>query len=310
MKAFSSINEFSCNKKVVATLGTFDGLHLGHQKIIKDLVESAKQMQMESLLLTFFPHPRMVLKKEQDIRLLNTLEEKQQLLDNLGLDNLVVQKFDLEFSSLSAKEFVQQVLVEKFNIAKIIIGYDHRFGKGGTGDIQILKQYGQEFGFEVEEISAKELDSVSISSTKIRKALEQGDIKIANSYLGYNYFFEGTVVKGKQLGRTLGFPTANLVLKYDYKLVPKSGVYVVESVLDGRKVKGMMNVGFNPTFENHPYSIEVNYLDFNADLYGKEIQVSILARIRDEQKFASLDELVQQLNKDKVFTLEYFQDNV
>lgn len=306
MKAFSSINEFSCNKKVVVTLGTFDGLHLGHQKIIHDLVKSAKDLQLESLVLTFFPHPRMVLKREQDIRLLNTLQEKKELLEKLGLDNLVVQEFNVNFSNLSARDFVKKVLVDKFNVAKIIIGYDHRFGKGGSGSIEDLKQLGVEFGFGVQEISAKEMDSVSISSTKIRRALENGQIQLANSYLGYNYFFNAKVVKGKQLGRTLGFPTANFSLSEQYKLIPKQGVYVVESIINGAKVMGMMNIGYNPTFDNHPYSIEVNYLDFNQDLYGQSLCVTILCKIREEQKFANLEELKNQLIRDEAYTRAYF----
>ncbi len=306
MKAFSSINEFSCNKKVVVTLGTFDGLHLGHQKIIHDLVKSAKDLQLESLVLTFFPHPRMVLKREQDIRLLNTLQEKKELLEKLGLDNLVVQEFNVNFSNLSARDFVKKVLVDKFNVAKVIIGYDHRFGKGGSGSIEDLKQLGVEFGFGVQEISAKEMDSVSISSTKIRRALENGQIQLANSYLGYNYFFNAKVVKGKQLGRTLGFPTANFSLSEQYKLIPKQGVYVVESIINGAKVMGMMNIGYNPTFDNHPYSIEVNYLDFNQDLYGQSLCVTILCKIREEQKFANLEELKNQLIRDEAYTRAYF----
>lgn len=310
MKTFSSINEFKTDKKVVATLGTFDGLHLGHQKIINRLVESAKKIDAESLVLTFFPHPRMVLKQDHNIRLLNTLEEKEYLLASLGLDNLVVQKFDLDFSQLSAEEFVQRVLVDKFNITKIIIGYDHRFGKNRTADIHDLIEFGKKYGFEVEEISAEEIDHVSISSTKIRLALEEGDVRLANEYLGYDYFFSGVVVHGKKLGRKLGFPTANISISEDYKLIPKNGVYIVESEIDKVMVKGMMSVGVNPTFVGHPYTIEVNYLDWDGDLYDKTLKVRILDRIRDELKFNNLDELVAKLHEDEQITRKYFEQYV
>lgn len=310
MKTFSSISNFQTNKKVVATLGTFDGVHIGHQMIIKKLVDSAKAIDAESLVLTFFPHPRMVLQQDHSIRMLNTLEEKKELLEQLGLDNLVVQKFDYDFSQLSAEEFVQHVLVEKFNISKIIIGYDHRFGKNRTADINDLKRFGEKYGFEVEEISAQEIDHVSISSTKIRKALLEGDMTLANEFLGYDFYFSGMVVHGKKLGRKLGFPTANIAIKEDYKMIPKNGVYIVESIINGEKVKGMMSVGVNPTFEGHPYTIEVNYLDWNGDLYDQTLKVRILDRIRDELKFNGLDELVSCLKDDERITREYFEQYV
>jgi riboflavin kinase/FMN adenylyltransferase len=306
VKTFSSINDFVSDKKVVVTLGTFDGVHLGHQMIIRKIVDSAQRIGAESLVLTFFPHPRMVLKQDNSIQLLNTLEEKKELLEALNLDNLVVQKFDYEFSQLTAEEFVKQVLVEKFNICKIIIGYDHRFGKNRTADFKDLERFGKEYGFEVEEISAQEIDHVSISSTKIRTALEEGTIVLANEYLGYEYHFSGTIVHGKKLGRTLGFPTANFSITESYKLIPRYGVYVVKSQIDGEWVKGMMSVGINPTFEGHPYSIEVNYLDWDGDLYDQELKVCILDRIRDEVKFESLEALVEQLKDDERYTREYF----
>lgn len=307
MKTFSSISNFESDKRVVATLGTFDGVHIGHQMIIKKLVDSAKATGGESLVLTFFPHPRMVLKQDNSIRLLSTIEEKKELLKGLGLDNLVIQKFDYEFSQHTAEEFVKKVLVDQFNISKIIIGYDHRFGKNRTADINDLKAFGEKYGFEVEEISAQEIDHVSISSTKIRTALEEvGDMTLANEFLGYEYYFSGVVVHGKKLGRTLGFPTANIVVDEDYKLIPKNGVYVVESELNGELVKGMMSVGINPTFADHPYTIEVNYLDWNGDLYDQKLKVRILDRIRDELKFSGLDELVAKLKDDERVTREFF----
>lgn len=310
MKTFSSISNFQTNKKVVATLGTFDGVHIGHQMIIKKLVDSANAIDAESLVLTFFPHPRMVLQQDHSIRMLNTLEEKKELLEQLGLDNLVVQKFDYDFSQLTAEEFVKHVLVDKFNISKIIIGYDHRFGKNRTADINDLKMFGQKYGFEVEEISAQEIDHVSISSTKIRQALLGGDMTLANEFLGYDFYFSGVVVHGKKLGRKLGFPTANISISEDYKMIPKNGVYIVESTINGERVKGMMSVGINPTFEGHPYTIEVNYLDWNGDLYDQTLKVRILDRIRDELKFNGLDELVMCLKEDERITREYFKQYV
>ncbi len=306
MKVFSSIGEFKTDKKVVATLGTFDGVHVGHQMIIKKLVDAATVLDAESLVLTFFPHPRMVLKQDHGIRLLNTLEEKQELLADLGLHNLVVQKFDLDFANLSAEDFVKQVLVDTFNISKIIIGYDHRFGKNRTADIHDLKRFGARYGFEVEEISAQEIDHVSISSTKIRTALEAGNIALANEFLGHEYYFSGRVIQGKKLGRTLGFPTANFEISESYKMIPQNGIYVVESEIDGVNVKGMMSIGINPTFVDHPHTVEVNYLDWSGDLYDKTLKVRILDRIRDEQKFNSLEALVEQLKMDEQATRAYF----
>ncbi|MDR2222472.1 MAG: bifunctional riboflavin kinase/FAD synthetase [Flavobacteriaceae bacterium] len=306
MKTFSSISDFVSDKKVVVTLGTFDGVHIGHQMIIKKIVDAAQRTEAESLVLTFFPHPRMVLKQDNSIQLLNTLEEKRELLEALNLDNLVVQKFDYEFSQLTAEEFVKEVLVEKFNISKIIIGYDHRFGKNRTADFKDLERFGKQYGFEVEEISAQEIDHVSISSTKIRTALDEGAISLANEYLGYEYYFSGVVVHGKKLGRQLGFPTANISVSETYKLIPKYGVYIVKSYIDGEWVKGMMSVGVNPTFEGHPYTIEVNYLDWDGDLYDKQLKIVILDRIRDEAKFESLDALVEQLKDDERCTRNFF----
>lgn len=307
MKTYSSIYEFVSDRKTVVTLGTFDGVHIGHQMIIEKLIKASAEKQMESLVLTFFPHPRMVLSQDNSIKLLNTIEEKQSLLKRFGLDNLVVHKFDKAFSQLTAQEFVEQVLVNQFNIGKIIIGYDHRFGKGRTADIEDLRKYGSQYGFEVEEISAQEIDHVSVSSTKIRTALDLGNIRLANEYLGYEYFFTGKVVHGKKLGKKLGFPTANIQIPEVYKLVPQNGVYVVSSELDGKFVKGMMSIGVNPTFEGHPHTIEVNYLDWEGDLYDQNLTVFIHERIRDEKKFSNLEELIENLKLDELKTRAYFE---
>lgn len=305
LKTFYSIPEFHAAKKTVLTLGTFDGVHLGHQSILKKLRRASENLACESLVLTFFPHPRMVLQQDSDIKLLNTIAEKSVLLERFGVDNLVVHPFDTTFSQLSAEEFVSEVLVNQFNIAKIIIGYDHRFGKNRSATIENLILYGKKYSFEVEQISAQEIDEVSVSSTKIRTALDNGDIQTANAFLGYKYFFSGKVVKGKQLGRTIGYPTANIRIAEDYKLIPQVGVYIVSSEIDGKIVFGMMNIGYNPTVGGISKTIEVHYFDFSDDLYDSEITVSLHQRIRDEQKFGSVDLLKTQLAQDKKVSLEY-----
>ncbi len=310
MKTFSSIYNFHTRQKTIVTLGTFDGVHLGHQMIIRKLVSASELMGGESLVLTFFPHPRMVLKQDDTIKLLNTMSEKIELLERYGLDNLVVHKFDADFSQLSAADFVEQILVKQFNVGKIIIGHDHRFGKNRTADIHDLIRFGLKYNFEVEEISAQEIDHVSISSTKIRKALEIGDIAMANEYLGYDYFFSGIVVSGKKLGRTIGYPTANLEVTESYKLIPKNGIYIVTSVIEGKTIPGMMSIGINPTFENHPYTIEVNFLDWDGDLYGEVLKISVHERIRDEMRFDQFDLLIEKIREDEQITRKYFIEHV
>ena len=300
MKVFNSIQSFKCDTKTIATIGTFDGVHIGHRKILDKLIASAKDSNYESLLLTFFPHPRMIVQPEADIKLLNTIDEKKKLLEETGLDNLIIHPFDIEFSNLEAEEFVKTVLVDHFNIHKIIIGYDHRFGKNRSADINDLIQFGKKYNFEVEQIQVKELNDVSISSTKIRNALGQGNIELANSYLGYNYTLGGKVVLGKQLGRTIGYPTANIDISETYKLIPKIGVYAVHSVIKSKKQCGMMNIGFNPTVDGKKLTVEINFFDFDDDIYGECIQINILKRIRHEEKFDSLQTLKNQLAKDEL----------
>lgn len=264
------------------------------------LIASAKDSNYESLLLTFFPHPRMIVQPEADIKLLNTIDEKKELLEEIGLDNLIIHPFDLEFSNLEAEEFVKSVLVDRFNIHKIIIGYDHRFGKNRSADINDLIQFGEKYNFEVEQIQVKELNDVSISSTKIRNALGEGNIKLANSYLGYNYTLGGKVVLGKQLGRTIGYPTANIQIEESYKLIPKIGVYAVYALINGQRISGMMNIGFNPTVEGTKLTVEINLFDFNEDIYDQFLKIEIVQRLRDEKKFDSLQDLKNQLAQDEV----------
>lgn len=307
MNIYHSIHDFSTSNKTVFTLGTFDGVHIGHKKIIERLLNSSSPNE-QSLVLTFFPHPRMVLQKESDIKLLNTIAERTQLLEKAGLQNLIIHPFDQDFSRLTAEEFVKNILVDVFNIKKIIIGHDHRFGRNRTANIDDLILYGKEYGFEVEQISAQEIDEVSISSTKIRNALNEGKIALANEYLGYNYCFSGTVVHGKKLGRTIGFPTANLKIEESYKLIPAIGVYAVKCLVGNQTINGMLNIGTNPTVEGQGISIETHLFDFNGDIYGQKITIELIKRIRDEQKFSSIEALKLQLEKDQLFA-ESFLEN-
>lgn len=305
MKLFHSINDFQSTKKTILTLGTFDGVHIGHKKILERITQNTENGKYESLVLTFFPHPRMVLQEKSEIRLLNTINEKIELLEATGIENLVVHPFNESFSRLTAEEFVHTILVDKFQIQKIIIGHDHRFGRNRTANIDDLIAFGQEYGFEVEQISAEEIQDVSVSSTKIRKALNEGNMALANKYLGYEYFLNGTVVKGKQLGRTIGFPTANIHIEEDYKLIPKIGVYVVKAVMNEETVYGMMNIGFNPTVNGDKQTIEVHLFNFDQDIYDQNIKVSLLHYIREEQKFGSLDALKARLNQDQIESLAF-----
>jgi riboflavin kinase/FMN adenylyltransferase len=313
LKIFHSINDFQVSangsiKKTILTLGTFDGVHFGHKKILEKLTQNTENDKYESLVLTFFPHPRMVLQEDSDIKLLNTIEEKIDLLDKIGIQNLVIHPFDEKFSRLTAAEFVKDILVDQFHIHKIIIGHDHRFGRNRTANIEDLKTFGKQYNFEVEEITAQEIKEVSVSSTKIRQALSEGIVSLANEYLGYNYSLTGIVAKGKQLGRTIGFPTANIQLEENFKLIPKNGVYIAKSIINDETVLGMMNIGNNPTVEGKNQTIEINFFDFNDDLYGQKITVSLLERIRSEQKFESLSLLKEQLKKDKNTALDYFSN--
>jgi len=310
LKVFSSISEFNSTQKTIVTIGTFDGVHIGHQKIIEKLIQGTKNSDYESLILTFFPHPRMVLHEASSIKLLNTINEKSGFLKKMGLNNLVIHPFDKEFSNLSAEEFVKTILVDSFNIQKIIIGYDHRFGKNRAANIDDLIVFGDKYGFEVEQISAQEVDSVSVSSTKIRDAIANGTMAVANEFLGYNYILSGKIIKGKQLGRTIGFPTANIKIEENYKLIPKNGVYIVNSIIQEKTVFGIMNIGLNPTVNGEDLSIEVHFLDFDIAIYNTEITVSVIDRIRDEQKFSSIDLLKAQIQKDKNYAISYIEKTV
>jgi riboflavin kinase/FMN adenylyltransferase len=299
LNTIQNIANFSTSEKTYVTIGTFDGVHFGHQKIIEKLVLEAKKANRKSVLLTFFPHPRMVLQKDNSLELINTIEERANLLEITGLDYLIIHPFSIAFSRMSALAFVRDILVNQLHISKLIIGYDHHFGKNREGNIIQLTEYSHLYDFKVEEIPAQDIDAVSVSSTKIRNALAEGSLKTANSYLGYNFMLSGTVVNGKQLGGKIGYPTANINVKETYKLIPKTGVYVVLSKIQERNVYGMMNIGNRPTINGNHQTIEVHFFDFNADLYGQNLQIELLYFLRDEEKFDTIESLIIQLKKDE-----------
>jgi len=307
LRIFNSINDFASHKKTIVTLGTFDGVHIGHHAILEKICKTAQKEGLESVILTFFPHPRKIVSDNFDIKLLNTISEKSELLEKLGVQNFIIHPFDKTFSELSPREFVTQVLVDKLNIQKIIIGHDHKFGKNRAADFNDLICFGKEFGFDVEEISAQQINEVSVSSTKIRNSLLDGNISLANEYLGYPYILTGNIVKGNQLGRTIGFPTANIQIPEDYKLIPKNGVYVVTANVNNITAIGMMNIGVKPTLGENKLSVEVHLLNFDKDIYNQKIQIHILERLRDEQKFESFEALQTQLKLDKEQTISYFE---
>jgi len=307
LKTHFSVYKFTALKKTIITIGTFDGVHVGHKSILDKMKNATLENLYESVVLTFFPHPRMVLQQDSSIKLLNTIDEKATLLEKFGIDNLIIHPFDEAFSNLSAEEFIKEILVNKLNIHKIIIGHDHRFGKNRTANIDDLILFGKKYGFEVEQIGAKEIDEIAISSTKIRKALLEGNIKLANQYLGYPYFISGKVVEGKKIGRTIGFPTANIQINESYKLLPKNGVYIVSSKIKNIDYFGMMNIGNNPTLGDNEQSIEIHFFDLKEDIYNENLQISFLENIRNEHKFNSITELQAQLENDKLFSLEFIK---
>ncbi len=307
MSKVKNIEKYNPVKQSVVTIGTFDGVHIGHQQIVNRLIESTKDNDLASIILTFFPHPRMVLQKDANIKLLNTISERRTILDALGLDYLLIKTFSFDFSRLTAEDFVKDILVDKLRVKKVIIGYDHRFGRNRNASIDDLKRFGALYHFDVEEISAQDINAVAVSSTKIRKALSTGDIVKANTYLGYRFMITGTVVRGKALGRKIEFPTANIKVSEDYKLIPKQGAYIIETLIDKIPVFGMMNIGVNPTVNGNEQTIEVHFFNFDKDIYDTEIQIHLIDRIRDEHKFESIEALKEQLFKDKAYTLNFLK---
>ena len=286
-------------KDSIVTIGTFDGVHLGHQKIINKLIGIANAEKLQALVLTFFPHPRTIVQEDASIKLINTIDEKSNLMESHGVDHLVVKSFTKEFSRLTALEYVRDILVNKLHVKHIIVGYDHHFGRNRTANINDLKEYGAFYGFKVTEIDAHEVGDVAVSSTKIRAALKNGDIITANHFLGYNFMLTGLVVKGQGLGKTIQFPTANLKIEESYKLIPKKGVYLIQSLINAQLFYGMMNIGTNPTVsDTDKVSVEVFFFDFDQSIYGQVLIIQLLDRIRDEIKFPTIGDLKFQLETD------------
>jgi len=311
LKTFKPASSFKSDTKTVVTIGTFDGVHLGHRKIISRLNTVAKDKHLHSALLTFFPHPRMVLQQKQDLKLINTIDERIHLLAKTGLNHLIIEPFTMDFSRLKAKDYVEQYLVNYLNVAVVIVGYDHRFGRNRKANIDDLRQYAKTYNFEVEEIKKQDIDDVAVSSTKIRRAITDGRIDLANEYLARPFILTGKVIKGKQLGKTLGYPTANLHIEENYKIIPKVGSYVVRSQIDNKAVYGMMNIGKNPTVNQSSQKfIETHFFDFNQDLYGQKLQIELLKRIRDEEKFDSVDVLKKAMKADENFSRQYINHHV
>lgn len=300
MKVYRDINSLPVFTNAVITTGSFDGVHTGHVQIIEQLIKEAEKINGTPVLITFYPHPKQVVQmKEKALYILNTLEEKYELLQLKGIENIVVVPFDKDFSQLSAQEYISNFLVQKFHPSIIVVGYDHRFGNNREGNFDLLKSKEAQYNFEVKEIPEHVLTDITISSTKIRAAMLEGDIEKAASYLGYHYYFSGTVIQGNKLGRTIGYPTANLQIQDEHKLVPANGVYAVDVQLGNRNLKGMMNIGIRPTVDGTKRVIEVNVFNFDEDIYGETLKVTLKKNLRLEVKFAGLDELKAQLAKDK-----------
>ena len=309
MKVYTDIDQFGPIKKPFVTTGTFDGVHFGHRVILKKLIKQAKAEGGESVLLTFYPHPRMILFPEDNsLKLLTSQPEKIKLLEKLGIEHLIIIPFTTGFSRMKAFKFVRDILVNKIGVYKLIIGYDHQFGRNREGNLKQLEELAPLFEFEIEEIPAQDIDAVNISSTKIRNALMQGDIKSADEYLGYEYPISGEVIRGNQIGRSLGFPTANIQYNNHYKLIPANGVYAVEIRVKETTYRGMMNIGRRPTLSDHDagLTLEVNIFNFDENIYGKVITVLLRRRIRNEIKFKNLEALSAQLVKDKAKIKTYF----
>ena len=307
MNIYHNLDSIQRLDNAVVTSGTFDGVHIGHKKILSRLKELSEQSGGETLVLTFWPHPRTVVSENgQTLQLLSTIEEKIELFARLGINHLAIIPFTRSFSELTSNEFIQQVLVDKIGTKKLVIGYDHRFGKNREGSFEFLKDNCSQYGFEVEEIPRQDIEDLAISSSRIRTALLTGQIEEANELLGRPYTISGNVVKGKQLGRTLGFPTANVHPDESYKLIPQNGVYVVRANYKGGVFNGMLNIGTRPTVDGTSKTIEANLFDFEREIYGENVQLELLHYLRHEQKFNGLPELMEQIKRDKQAALEYF----
>lgn len=307
MNIYHSLDSFRKLEYGVVTSGTFDGVHLGHKKILSRLKEISAQSGGESVVITFWPHPRMVVSEDsQGLQLLSTIDEKIELFAQLGIHHLAIVPFTRSFSELSSDEFIKHILVDKIGTKKLVIGYDHRFGRNREGSFEFLQKNCATYGFEVEEIPREDIEHTAISSSRIRKALVTGHVQEANELLGRPYSLSGTVVKGKQLGRTIGFPTANLHVHESYKLIPMNGVYIINAIYEGQRYQGMLNIGVRPTVDGTIRTIEAHLFDFDKEIYGEDLNLELLHYLRPEQKFEGLEMLVKQINIDKENSLAYF----
>lgn len=301
MKIYHGLEDFTRLQHAVVTSGTFDGVHFGHQKILDRLKNISKDIQGETVVLTFWPHPRLVLYPDsQDLKLLNTFEEKAELLRDQGVDHLIRIPFTKEFSNTSSEDFIRKILVEQIGTRVLVIGYDHRFGKNREGRFEHLKENSKTYGFEVEEIPRQDLDKIAVSSSKIRKALEAGAAKAARELLGRPYSLSGRVVKGAMVGRLIGFPTANIEIEYAYKLIPADGAYAVQVIKEDKVMKGMLNIGFRPTVGGKSRTIEVHIFDFEQDIYGENLTIEFIDQLRQEMQFPDIESLKEQLIKDRI----------
>lgn len=304
MKVYRNINNLPSFKNPVITIGTFDGVHEGHRHLIQKIKSLALETHGESVLITFDPHPRLIIHpEEKSLRILTTLNEKISLLETEGVDHLIVVPFTKDFSLLSAKDYLQNFLIKNFHPAIIVTGYNHSFGHHRDGNIEMLRKFENEFHYKVEELNKQLVDDIAVSSTRIRIALNEGDIKLATHLLGHSYAIAGTVVHGQQLGNKIGFPTANIAINDSLKLIPADGVFAVYVNYKNEKLKGMMNIGFRPTIDGMHHKLEVHLLDFSKDLYNEELEIHFVKRLRDEKKFSSIDELKAQLKLDKENTV-------
>ena len=307
MQVHKGWNNLPSFENVILTIGTYDGVHFGHQQIIKRICDLATEENTDSVLLTFHPHPRLVLRPDLPLQLITTIDEKISLLENYGIDHFVICPFSKEFSDLPAEYYIKDVLVKHFLPKKIVIGYDHRFGKGRTGNIDMLRNLAKDFDYEVEEISKQTIDDISVSSTKVRRALTEGNIEEANQLMAHPFSISGKVISGEKIGRTLGFPTANIEIDSTNKLIPPNGVYAIQTKINGAQYNGLLSIGNKPTFGKYDNQfVEAYLIDFDQNIYGQKIEVTLIGKIRNEAKFSSADELVTKMNDDLLFSQEHF----
>ena len=304
-----NLKEYNSTKPSVITVGTFDGIHIGHKEIINELCLISKKKKLKSIILSFSPHPKIVLQNSSDIMLINSMDEKVDILNKYNVDYFLIKEFTIEFSRLTALEFVRDILVNKLNVKHIIVGYDHHFGRNRDASIIQLKEFGELYNFEITEIKPKKVNNNSVSSTKIRNLLLDGNLELANKYLDSYFSLTGLVIKGMGRGKNLGFPTANIKINDEYKLIPRNGVYIVKSLIDSIIYFGMMNIGENPTFDDKNKSIEIHFFELDYNIYDKKIKINILNRIRNEKKFKSPEFLMEQLKIDRDYSLKYIDEN-